>query len=426
MLTPKWTFCFPYIVAWAIASLWPWDQSLAQSSSGLQEVRLTELLPRAVSQHPLVLQSRSQAQVAGHEVSAAKWSRYPSLSSELRTDSSNAQSAVRLEQPLWSGGRISGRIDLSEASARSAEATAREAEINALTQVSTFFFDALRLSEKVRSADESISEHQRLVELIIRRQNAEISPQADVTLARTRLQQATSERFQLQRQLQSTLNNLTQWVGPMTGQPAGPRHIDYQAPSSVQEVVDTVLGASAQRQKLQAQIESGDAQIRIAKAQGLPTVVAGVQRIFSGPNQSAVNRHQAYVSLQFQPGAGLSASSGINAAQARLEAARHELRAFELSVDNQVRTLASDIDTLQAQLQPTQELLLGMNSLVGSYLRQYQLGRKNWLDVLNVLREKNQAQSTLADVRYTLMLSQVRMLIITGRLTGENTSMIHE
>ena len=411
-----------FVRALVLAGLW----GCVGSSMAAPEVRLTGLLELAMVQHPTILQSRSQAQAAGYDLAAAKWGRFPTLSSELRSDSTYTQSIAKLEQPLWAGGRIDGRVDQGEANLRAAEAAVREAELNALTQVSTSFFEVLRLSSRLQTAEENVQEHQRLYDMIARRQQAQISPQADVTLAQARLQQAITERLQIQRQLETTRNSLTQWAGPIDGQPVAPGQVRYVRTPATQDLVDRVLQASAQRTKLQAQIESAEAQIRVAQAQGLPTVVAGVQRIVSGPNPYNMDRNHSYVGVQYQPGAGLSALSGISAALARKEASERELQALDRSLENQAKSLYSDIDVLQAQLQPAQDLLAGTSDLVDSYLRQYQIGRKNWLDVLNALREKTQAHYNLADVRFTLQQSQVRMLLLSGDLSGQNTTVIHE
>ena len=411
-----------FVRALVLAGLW----GCVGSSMAAPEVRLTGLLELAMVQHPTILQSRSQAQAAGYDLAAAKWGRFPTLSSELRSDSTYTQSIAKLEQPLWAGGRINGRVDQGEANLRAAEAAVREAELNALTQVSTSFFEVLRLSSRLQTAEENVQEHQRLYDMIARRLQAQISPQADVTLAQARLQQAITERLQIQRQLETTRNSLTQWAGPIDGQPVAPGQVRYVRTPATQDLVDRVLQASAQRTKLQAQIESAEAQIRVAQAQGLPTVVAGVQRIVSGPNPYNMDRNHSYVGVQYQPGAGLSALSGISAALARKEASERELQALDRSLENQAKSLYSDIDVLQAQLQPAQDLLAGTSGLVDSYLRQYQIGRKNWLDVLNALREKTQAHYNLADVRFTLQQSQVRMLLLSGDLSGQNTTVIHE
>lgn len=391
-----------------------------------EEVRLTGLLDLAMTRHPTILQSRSQAQAAGFDRDAAKWGRFPTVSSDMRSDSLYAQSIARVEQPVWAGGRIDGRIELGEANLRAAEAGVRDAELNALTQVGTAFFEWLRLSSRLKSAEQNVQEHQRLFELISRRVKSEISPPADATLGEARLQQAITERLQIQRQLETTFNTLVQWAGPLNGKPVAPGKIAYSRLPSSQSAVDQAFQSSGQRQKLQAQIESSEAQIRLAQAQGLPTVVAGYQYIVSGPLYTAPDRGRGYVGLQYQPGAGLSVLSGIQSALAKKDAAEQELQVLERNLEFQAKTLYSDIDMLQAQLQPAKDLLEGTIEVVDSYLRQYQIGRKNWLDVLNSLREKTQAEYNLADVRYTLLQSQVKLLLLTGEIGGSKYAMIHE
>jgi adhesin transport system outer membrane protein len=62
--------------------------------------------------------------------------------------------------------------------------------------------------------------------------------------------------------------------------------------------------------------------------------------------------------------------------------------------------------------------------VVDSYLRQYQVGRRNWVEVLNALREKAQAAYGLADVEQSRDQAQVRLLIITGELAPSNLKAI--
>lgn len=413
-------FAFRWILWGALSGL------LSMLEAQAQVVHLTDLLQQTILTHPSVLQARSQAQAAGFDLDAAKWGRYPSLSSEVRSDSNFAQSIVKLEQPLWTGGRIDGRIQLGQVSLRSAEASVRDAEFNALTQVAGAFFDWLRLDDRHKSALQNVKEHERLFQLIDRRVKSDISPPADATLAQARLQQAESERLQIQRQQENTLNTLVQWAGPLKGSPKAPRGITYMRAASGQTLAELVVQMSPQRQKLLAQIESAQAKIRLAEAQGMPSVVVGYQHIVSGPLYNSPDRGRSYVGMQFQPGAGLSTLSGVQSALASKDAAEQELLVFERSLEFQAKSLYSDIDVLQAQLGPAQALMEGTGELVDSYLRQYQIGRKSWLDVLNALREKTQALYNLADVRYSLLQSQIRLMLLTGELNGTNNAVIHE
>ena len=82
------------------------------------EASLAMLMELAVVQHPAILQARDRLEAAGYDVEGAKWGRFPTISSETRAPTNNTQSLTKVEQPLWTGGRISAQIDLSEANQR--------------------------------------------------------------------------------------------------------------------------------------------------------------------------------------------------------------------------------------------------------------------------------------------------------------------
>ncbi len=240
----------------------------AACSSSVQaaDYTLKQLLEEAAERHPSVLQARNQAQAAGFDVESAQWGRFPTVSSQLRSDSNLTQSLAKVEQPLWTGGKLTSRIELSEANLRAAEAGIHEAQFNALSQASTAFFEALRLTQRLQSATLNVTEHERLVGLIKRRSEAEISPPADTTLAQARLQQAVSERIQIKKQLDASLTTLAQWTIPLNGALKAPANILFTRPAEG-VLLERAIANSAQRKRLKSQIESADAQISVSKAQ---------------------------------------------------------------------------------------------------------------------------------------------------------------
>lgn len=390
------------------------------------EVTLAQLLESAYTQHPSVVQARNQAQAAGFEVDATRWSRYPSLSTELRSDTGTTQSVAKLEQPVWTAGKIPARIALSESNQRVAQAGIQEAELTALTQAASAFYEVLRLQDRLKSADDNVAEHERLLALIERRAKAEVTPPADATLAQARLQQAVSERIQIKRQLETAQVNLVQWAGPVQGALRIPKNIHFQRPATLTQLQDQVFAQSGQRKRLTAQIESADAQIKVSQTQIYPSVVAGYQRSWAGQVPAGTDRGQAYLSLQFQSGAGLSAMSGVQAAVSRKAATQQELETLERQLASQAASALNELDALQAQVGPAQALQSGTSEIVESYLRQYQVGRKNWLDVLNAQREKSQALFSLADTRFGLQQAQVRLMILTGDILSRPLNALHD
>lgn len=386
---------------------------------------LKQLLEIGADRHPSVLQARNQSHAAGFDVEAAQWGRFPTVSSQLRSDTSMNQSLAKVEQPIWTGGKLSSRIELSEANLRAAEAGVREAEFNALMQVATAFFEALRLERRLQSSNLNVIEHERLVAMIQRRTEAQISPPADTTLAQARLQQAVSERIQIKKQLDASLTTLAQWTVPLNGHLKAPADIVFTQ-TAEGELLERAIAHSAQRKRLLSQIDSADAQINVSKAQIWPNLVAGFQHTWGGLVPANYDRNKGYLGLEFQSGAGLSARASVQASVSRKAAAQQELETLERNLTAQVRAGLSEIEALQAQLEPSKALLDGTTEVVESYLRQYQVGRKNWLDVLNAQREKTQALYSDADARYGYQLSKVRLMIMTGDISAQQLTAIHD
>ena len=99
---------------------------------------------------------------------------------------------------------------------------------------------------------------------------------------------------------------------------------------------------------------------------------------------------------------------------------------YERQLEQQVRTALADLEALAQQVEPAQLLVTATDDVVASYLRQYQVGKKNWLDVLNAVRESAQATYSAVDVATGAQSLQLRLMLLTGQLNAQNLSLIHD
>ena len=386
--------------------------------------RLPELLRLATTEHPNVKARRNDLRAAGFDVDAARWSRYPSLATELQTSSGRSQAIVKLEQPLWTGGRITGQINLASAKFEAATAGLGEAQTQALMDTALAFFELSRLDSRLGIALLNEEEHQKLLATIERRVKAEVSPLTDQTQAGTRLRQAINERIQIQRQRDNVRFQLEQNIGRPVKGIHPPRRVRLDA-WTPQHLIDVALNASAQRRRLQAQVEAAQAEIQVTRSQLRPQVVVGYSSNL-GQMSNNERRGQVYLALQLQTANGLANLSATEAAVARKAALEDAQEIHQRELAQQIQTLWGDAQTLASQVGPVKALLTGSNEVVESYLRQFQVGRKNWLDVLNAQREKTQAQYALADIESPLLLTHAQLLILTGTLTPQNLDTLDE
>jgi adhesin transport system outer membrane protein len=182
---------------------------------------------------------------------------------------------------------------------------------------------------------------------------------------------------------------------------------------------------SPERQRLAAQVEAGRAQIVAAKSVLMPQVALGYE-LKLGSLPQGEDRGRLFLGVTMQTGAGLSSLSGVEVAAARQQAAQDGLEQSRRQLAQAIQTGWSEVNALSAQLQPSRALLAATDEVVDSYLRQFQVGRKSWLDVLNAQREKTNARYTLADLEGPLLQAKLRLLLLAGAIHPESMTAIHD
>lgn len=388
------------------------------------ELRLTEALSLAASQHPSVKAKQAELQAAQADLDTAKWSRYPTVTTEATASGGRPQGALLVQQPLWAGGKIDAQNRLAQAHVALADASLQETRNSLMLQTGNQFYEVLRWRQRLEAAQKNENEHRKLLELIQRRVTSEISPMADQVLANARLQQAVSERIQFVRSLHTAELALQQLVGSNHSTLLQPQKLAWQKQGE-SAAIEASMANSFELQRLRIQQEVSQAQIDVAQAAVYPTL-ALAHRHALGATDSSNPASRTYLSLQFSPGPGLSARSAAAAARSRLENSEQNTLVYERQLAQQVRTALAELETQAQQLAPAQWLVSATEDVVASYLRQYQIGKKNWLDVLNAVRESTQATYGAVDVTSSIEALQLRLMLLTGQLSLQNLSLVHD
>ena len=388
------------------------------------ELRLTDALTLAANQHPSVKAKQAELQAAQADLATAKWSRYPTVSTEATASGGRPQGALLVQQPLWAGGKIDAQNRLAQAHVALADAGLQETRNSLMQQTGNQFYEVLRWRQRLEVAQKNENEHRKLLELIQRRVASEISPMADQVLANARLQQAVSERIQFSRSLQTAELALQQLVGEPHNTLRAPKALGWQKQGE-STAIEASMASSAELLRLRIQQEVSQAQIDMAEAAIFPTL-ALAHRHALGATDNNSTPSRTYLSLQFSPGPGLSARSAAAAARSRLENSMQNAVVYERQLAQQVRTALADMETLAQQQEPTQLLVSATEDVVASYLRQYQIGKKNWLDVLNAVRESTQATYSAVDVASTTQSLRLRLMLLTGQLSTQNLNLVHD
>lgn len=394
-----------------MASIFSFSPAYAQDGP----ISLQEALQIAVDTHPSVAAKKNELIGSENGLDASKWQRFPGISAQSTAGqvSNSAVSTVRLEQPLWTGGRITADIDAATAKVNASEAAVNESEQAILIKTASAFSEIIRLQARISAADESIDEHQRLLDLIQRRADSQISPKSEAIMARARLAQAKSERIQLWTLATNAKADLEQIVGLRSSQLLVPK-VNLMPSAPLDDMINAALTYSPQMHRLIAETKTSEAEIQSKKAVLWPQLSARYEHLWGG----AATNDIAYLAVSYQPGAGLSALSSIKEAESKRNASESSRESIKKDIVDKIRTDWNQMQASQSEAEVLAELVESTRGVYESFVRQYAAGRKTWVEVLNARREATQARYSLADAQWNGFIAGVRMDIATGKVAA--------
>ena len=333
------------------------------------------------------------------DLEASKWQRFPSLKAEQSTDSaSDNVSTITLEQPLWLGGEISAQIDLSDAALNEQQHKYNEAGLKLAQDVAESYFEVLRFKERQKVALENQKSHEQYVATIYRRVSAKISPEADLVQARVRLQQAKRQTLNVKQELDQKTLQLERLLEAKVNDLRGVESFDVSN-EILSDFENTVVSKSPTLSKLKFSIEKERKSVNLERSSLWPRIVGGVKS--TNENDSGLFDDRSYfVSVIYNTGNGLSNISKVKAANIRLDSVIADYAFQKSKVKAEASQLRSKYFALKDQLAVVNDLNQESHEVLESYLRQFKVGKKSWLDVLNAQREMTESLNTQVDNVY--------------------------
>jgi outer membrane protein, adhesin transport system len=397
-------------------------QPAAPDSAGASHsFSLRQAVSEALLRNPNRVRAGHELAAAGFQRDAAEWGRFPTLSLDASTRQPSSQAGgapstiARLDQPIWAGGRIDGQIDSARSLLTAAESAEAETNQRLAEQTSAAYVGWLDAVARVDIAAKGAEVFLGLLRYVRQREAQGLATSADVSIATARygntLAQVSELRGALER-ARADLAALTQVRSFQRGIPVNVPPFAEADPAQVERIYAEKSPLVAQRR---AEAESARAQIDVSRSQMLPKL--GVRLEYMNGQGGALvsnSESRAMVVLQFAPEAGLASYSGTQSARSRLDAALAQLDAAENDVRLRARTHLADYSSSRVQVGAIEPQVSALESASASYSRQFEAGRKSWLDVLNTHREAVDARLSLSRARSTRDQSALRLMVNTG------------
>lgn len=381
-----------------------------------------QLMSAASASYPTILSKESAREAAAADVKSAEWQRFPAPSIETNTDREGNNNVVfRLQQVLWAGGSITGGIQAARAQYDASDKAIREAQYDVVSQLIEAYVDAVRQQERREISRQNLKQHELLDETIKRRVASEISPEVDHQLSLSRLSQAMNDLSVINQALTRSLTTLSQLSGHQVSETVPVDLAALTVPGSRDAAVHEAVAVSPSLARLSFEERAAEAEVTVKKAVLWPQVALRYEKSFNNNAgiYGATSDNRIMAVVQAQPGAGLSAFTGVASAEARTRAARQEREATLRDLERIIANAWNDREAARAQFEFANRVRTSAQDVAESYKRQYIIGRKAWLDVLNAVREATQSELSVADARAQLAVTTLKLALYTDNLRLE-------
>ncbi len=401
------------------------DAAMAQAGAAAPLAAAGVAIPPVIARASvLAAQQSPSARAAAAEQAAAqalrdgaRFSWYPTATAQVKSGSAVSRGITTvIDQPLYDFGKRSSDRDALDARLLSAGKGVTVSQSEAAGRAARLVVALARIEAQLDVAKTNAALHDRLLGFISQRAQGGVSTAADVSLARSRAAAAQSVVLE---QTESLALGRQQYL-ILTGQQAPASLGDFASapmlPWQGQLLMDRVYANSPQLNQQRLDSEAIAADARSQRAGLYPVVSLRAER------DSSSNTTKGYfggLNLSWQGDVALSAQDRVRATEERARGALLQMDRVRQSLAEVVSSAELSIQGASRRLSLSQEQVGIANETLESFQAQFNLGRRTWTEVMNVLSDILSSRQRVVDARYQAWDGWVQIVSLTGDLPRE-------
>ena len=402
-----------------------------------QVVSVSDSVAAALSYNPRLKVLQDNHQAIGFELERAKGGYFPrvdlavgygaeSYNDEItrRRDIEHnfydrSEASLRLSQLLYDGQETASRVGVEEAKLDSAK-------LRVLDNAESISLDAIIAHMEVYRqralyglAEKNVRDHEDILGMLNERQKGGAGSIADVTQTQGRLARAKASLAETRSGVKSAEANYQRVVGKLAG------NVEYftvpanLVPKSLDEVVQAVQANNPKVKALEFNIQEAESRVGLSNANFLPKVNVELSSSYEDQVESSETYeqgNQAMLRMRWNLFNG-----GADVADRKAAIAR-KFQSVNSKEDQLVQVIEEATATW-AKLQAYKEQVIDFGDATGnsqktldSYMKQFTVGQRTLLDVLDARNELFQSSGLLVTAKVNEVIAAERLLALSGTL----------
>lgn len=382
---------------------------LCMGTASAESLSFGKALTRVWQNHPDVRKAEAAVNASGYDKTAAYAGFFPYLQTDMvRGSQSKDDYVVRAVLPLWSGGQTRASVDVAKAAQNMALADLQRTRLQLALRLTDVYFSVLAYKEQDGLWRQYVDKLTNLYGMIQRRATSGVSPQADVMSILSRLRQADASAELNRASLAAVETQLAALLGTTTDSLFWPQNA-LLTPDEISTALARAMIEHPDLTFAAQTITREQADTRMKRAGLSPELSLRYVKPFGA--DSGNNTSETQIVLQYQSDNGIKAYQAWRSGEQRVDGARAALDTVRLEVTSAINLAKAEISASTAQLGYQSEAVLASDAVIDSFLRQFEAGRKSWLEVLNAQREALDTRMAQVQQRRSLWQANTRLAL---------------
>ncbi|MFZ3500680.1 TolC family outer membrane protein [Vibrio harveyi] len=343
----------------------------------------------------------------------------PAESNRKSTDLTRKEATITLTQLIWDGSATLNDIDRTAADAESVRyQLLADAQDKAL-EVAKVYLDAVKAYEVLTLSENNLKVHKKIYQDIKKRVDSGIGSTADLTQVEARLAKAHGNLVAAQNNLFDTHTIFTRLVGQAPQGLIFPRADQNFIPYTVDDAIDLAFNSHPVIKISKADVDSAKFQYKQSKGNYYPTVSVEASQTWrddAAGVEGNSDETTAMLRMRYNLYNGGSDSANAESFAYQLNKAKDLRERAYRNVEEGLRLSWSALDLTQQQKQFLSEHVDSASETVIAYEKQYRIGQRTLLDLLNTENELFEARKDYLDAKYAEQYAKYRVMNATGQL----------
>lgn len=384
------------------------------------DTNFKEIVSKVMNNHPSINMSQEGLKSAKEEIENAMWQYFPTPSIDFSRSNNGSQSTAKIEQPLWTAGKLDANYRQALLGEQEAVFSLEEKKYQLMEIIISHIQNYIQAKLTKEALLEGITRLDNFTEMIDRRISAGISSSSDKRLLESRLTQIKSDLISSEHKEKIALKQIGLLMGEEINEINFVDDINLEN-IPVEELVSKVVQFNPSIYKLDERIKRAIYEISKQEASLYPTLTLNAEHTKGSLyDESNEKNNSIYLKLQSQFGAGLSSLSNINQAKIEVQKLKYEKRTLESEL---IDAFWQDYNNLTVSNNKIQNYKFSKKlakEVFESNERLFLADKKQWLDLVNSSKEVMDIDISIADSKVMFMIGKYKIGLRTGLIDLDN------